>query len=64
MRYAHILVFSCPDCNLPIAITRISNEKNLEKVDAEALDIRCSYCESTTHMSAVNAKLHYVESWS
>jgi hypothetical protein len=63
VRYVHILLFACPDCNLPISISRFSNEKNLETVDAEQLDITCSYCEKSSNVTAVTAKRHYVEEW-
>ena len=33
MRYAHTFLFVCPDCNLPIAISKISDEKNVEQID-------------------------------
>jgi uncharacterized protein YlaI len=62
-RFAHTLLFICPDCHLPISISRISNEKSLESVDAEVLKVKCSYCDQTTVMSSVVAKKHYVEEW-
>jgi hypothetical protein len=63
LRYAHILLFACPDCNLPVSISRVSNEKNLETVEAERLHIKCSYCERSSEVTAVTAKRHYVEEW-
>jgi aspartate carbamoyltransferase regulatory subunit len=62
-RFVHVLLFSCPDCNLPVSISRISNEKNLETVDAEHLHIRCSYCDKISDVAAITAKRHYVEEW-
>ncbi|MGC2767582.1 MAG: hypothetical protein WB607_18890, partial [Candidatus Acidiferrum sp.] len=62
-RYIHILLFVCPDCNLPVSISRVSNEKNLETVDAERLHITCSYCDRSSDVTAVTAKRHYVEDW-
>jgi uncharacterized protein YlaI len=62
-RFAHILLFVCPECDLPIAISRINNEKNLEAVDAEVLHIKCSYCDKSAEVSALTAKKHYVETW-
>lgn len=62
-RFVHTLLFACPECNLPVAISRISKEKNLEGVDAEKLHIRCSYCEKVSDITAVTAKKHYVEEW-
>jgi aspartate carbamoyltransferase regulatory subunit len=63
VRYVHILLFACPDCNLPVSISRVSNEKNLETVDAERLHIKCSYCEKPSDVTVVTAKRHYVEEW-
>ncbi len=63
MRYVHVLLFACPDCNLPVSISRVSNEKNLETVDAERLRIECSYCDKSCDVTAVTAKRHYVEEW-
>ena len=62
-RFVHVLLFVCPDCNLPVAISRVSSEKNLETVDAERLHIACSYCEKSSDVTVVTAKRHYVEEW-
>ena len=63
VRYAHVLLFACPDCNLPVSISRVSNEKNLEIVDAERLRVTCSYCGKSSHVIATQARRHYVEEW-
>ena len=62
-KYAHMLLFACPECNLPVAISRVSNEKNLERVDAESLHIICGYCGNSSDVTAVTAKAHFVEEW-
>jgi hypothetical protein len=62
-KYAHVLLFVCPECNLPVAISRVSAEKNLEGIDAERLHVTCSYCEKPLNVSAATAKRHYVEDW-
>ena len=62
-RYVHILLFVCPECNFPVAISHVSNEKNLEGVDAERLDLTCSYCKASFNATIVTAKRHYVEEW-
>jgi hypothetical protein len=62
-RFVHTLLFACPDCNLPVAISRVSNAKNLETVDAERPQIKCSYCDKLSDVIAVTAKRHYVEEW-
>jgi hypothetical protein len=65
-RFVHVLLFVCPDCNLPVAISRVSSERNLETVDAvdaERLHIACGYCDRSSDVTAVTAKRHYVEQW-
>jgi hypothetical protein len=62
-RFVHILLFACPDCNLPVSTSRVSNERNLETVDAEHLCIACGYCEKSSDVIAFVAKRHYVEEW-
>jgi hypothetical protein len=62
-RFVHTLLFACPGCNLPVAVSLISKEKNLDGVDAEQLHIRCSYYEKLSDTTAVIAKKHYVEEW-
>jgi hypothetical protein len=44
MRFVHLLLFRCPDCNLPVAVARITDERNLEGIDAETIEMNCSYC--------------------
>jgi len=62
-KYVHILLFVCPACNLPVAISRVSDERNAEAIDVERLHITCSYCDKSLNVSAVTAKKHYVEEW-
>jgi hypothetical protein len=62
-RYAHTLLFACPDCDLPIAISRVSKEQSSENIDAELLRIKCSYCDKTSDVRASYAKKHYVDEW-
>lgn len=62
-RYVHIMLFVCPDCDHPIAISHISEKRSLEDIDAESLRIFCSYCYNFSNVTAVNAKKHYVEDW-
>lgn len=63
MRYAHTLLFVCPDCNLPIAVSKISDAKNLEEIDSLEIHIKCAYCEGTSNLLAVTAKTHWVTEW-
>ena len=32
-KYAHALLFVCPECNLPVAISRVRAEESLESVE-------------------------------
>jgi hypothetical protein len=62
-RYVHLLLFSCLECHLPIAVALISNERSPEKVNAQTLNIRCRYCGWFADMLGVTAKKHSVEPW-
>jgi hypothetical protein len=61
--YAHILVFACPDCNRPLAISHLSKERNLESIDALKLKIVCPDCRASTEVIAATAKRHLVQRW-
>ena len=63
MRYAHTLLFVCSDCNLPISVSRISHEKNLEDVQSRIIEIRCDYCQNKFGVKAYTAKMHWVTEW-
>jgi transcription elongation factor Elf1 len=62
-RYVHTLLFACPDCNLPVAISHVSNRGNLEAIDAESLPVKCRYCGTSSQMIAATAKRHYIDEW-
>jgi hypothetical protein len=40
MRYAHTLLFTYPRCNLPISVSQIRSEKNLEMLESMSLRIK------------------------
>jgi len=63
MRFAHTLLFACPECNLPVSVSRISDKKNLEEVDALLIRTRCEYCEKPLETLAITAKEHWVSPW-
>lgn len=63
MRYAHTLLFVCPDCNSPIAASKISYSKSLEEIDGQHVWVKCDYCEQTSQLLAVTAKTHWVTEW-
>ena len=61
--YVHVLLFHCPDCDSPIAISCVSKKRNLEDIDAEPLRIFCTSCYNSSNVIAAMAKKHYVETW-
>ena len=63
MRYVHTLLFDCPQCKFPIAISLIKEQQNLEEIDAETLFIMCSHCQHAFSTLAITAKRHYVDEW-
>jgi hypothetical protein len=62
-RYVHVLLFACPNCEGPIAISRVSDQRNLELIDEARLMLRCVHCEKACEAIAVTAKRHYVDDW-
>ena len=62
-RYAHTLLFVCPECNLPASISRICNEKSLEVIDAQSFHLECGYCHASSTALAATAKAHWVSEW-
>jgi hypothetical protein len=63
-RFVHTLLFACPECDLPLAITRLTDERNLERVDGQMRQVQCTFCGNNFTASSVNARKHYVEEWS
>lgn len=63
MRYAHTLLFVCPDCNLPVAVSRISQYESLEEVENMLVRIRCDYCLNAFEIRAVMSQTHWVTRW-
>jgi primosomal protein N' len=62
-RYAHTLLFECPECNLPIPVSRIRGEKNLETIESESFQLKCHYCDASSTLPAAVAKAHWVSAW-
>lgn len=48
---------------MPIAISLINQESNLEDIDAETVSIKCVHCQHSEQTPAVTAKRHYVDEW-
>jgi hypothetical protein len=63
VRYAHTLLFTCPDCSLPMAISLIRDEKTLEMVDGQTHHVECRYCKTASELPGVTAKTHWVNEW-
>jgi Zn finger protein HypA/HybF involved in hydrogenase expression len=63
LRYAHTLVFACPECNLPVSTTRVSHEQDSQSIDKQKLNLWCPYCHSSSDLLAGAAKRHYVGEW-
>ena len=61
--YAHVLLFECPECTQPIAVCDLNQERNLEAVDAQEIDIVCLECYSPAVVLAATAKRHLVQRW-
>lgn len=62
--YIHTLLFMCPECAAPIAISDICPEKNLEIVDAKIFRIVCAQCGNATQVPGVVARARWVNEWS
>jgi hypothetical protein len=62
-RYAHTLLFLCPECTLPVSISRVCYAKSLEVIDAQSFHLECEYCHARNTVLAVTAKAHWVSEW-
>lgn len=51
----------CPDS--PIAICRVTSEKNQEELDGESVPLLCGQCAVPPKPPASPAKRHYLEEW-
>ena len=59
-----MLLLSCPNCKLPIAVARVSKDGSLEPVDGERQKLKCLYCEESADIiAAADAKMHWVDKW-
>jgi PAS domain S-box-containing protein len=53
--YSHTLLFTCPDCTLPIAISLICNTQTHR--------VECRYCKTESELPGVTAEAHWVNEW-
>lgn len=63
MVYAHTLLFICPECNLPVSVSRVASHKNLEDIESNIMKVRCDYCEDSFETRGYAAKMHWVTEW-
>jgi hypothetical protein len=61
-QFAHVLLFSCPECRRPLASACASTEKNLENADAHWFNPHC-HCGWIGDVVGVTALKHWVEPW-
>jgi transcription elongation factor Elf1 len=61
-RYVHTLLFSCPHCKLPVVVSHIREEGNIEAIEG-SLTLRCSQCGQSSDVLAATAKRHWVDDW-
>jgi hypothetical protein len=60
--YAHVLLFACPKCGIPLASACASTWKNLEIADAHYFNPHCP-CGWTGPAIGIEAVKHWVEVW-
>jgi len=63
-QYVHTLLFHCPNCGQAMAVSHVSDEKNLETVDAQSFRVGCRSCHQSFVLPALQAKSHSVREWS
>ena len=62
-RFAHVLLFQCPKCSGPLAISNATANKNLEDIDASSFETWC-VCGWFGKFLGLKARRHWVEPWS
>jgi hypothetical protein len=62
-QFAHVLLFSCPQCGRPLASACANQALNLEGADAHWFTPRC-HCGWSGEVIGVTAVRHWVEPWS
>jgi hypothetical protein len=61
-RFVHVLLFSCPNCERPIAATQMAVERNLEEVDESSFAWK-GLCGGGGNIEGLKAHKHWVEPW-
>jgi hypothetical protein len=62
-QYAHTLLFLCPHCKLPVAVSVVTSKGNLEGIDSGAVKVNCFNCGKSSNVIGMMAKRHYVDDW-
>ena len=60
--YAHVLLFACPKCSRPMAVTCTSLKRNLEDADGHLFNPHC-HCGWGGPLSGFEASKHWVHPW-
>ena len=60
--FAHVLLFACPKCGIPLASACASANRNLEVADAHWFNPHCA-CGWTGSLLGVVATKHWTEPW-
>lgn len=60
--FAHVLLFACPQCGIPLASACASAERNLETADVHWFNPHCP-CGWTGSVLGLQAAKHWVEDW-
>ncbi|MGB2632434.1 MAG: hypothetical protein WAM58_00730 [Candidatus Acidiferrum sp.] len=61
-QFAHVLLFSCPQCGNPLASACASTKRNLEQAEAHWFNPHC-HCGWTGDVIGVTSIKHWVEPW-
>src|ERR1700692_607962 len=62
-RYSHLLLFRCKRCHEPVAISVMSEEGNLERIDGDTFDVECNCGWFRNSSLGVEAVRHWVTPW-
>ena len=60
--FLHVLVFRCPKCSRPLAVSCISDKRTLESADAHLFNPHC-HCGWTGSLAGFVAVKNWVEPW-
>jgi len=62
LAYMHLLLFRCKRCKEGLAISMISEERNLEGIDGQNFEVKCK-CGCAKTLLGVEAVGHWVSPW-